>query len=273
MPEGDILRRTARTLDEALSGAVLVHAELRWPSVAGVDLVGRTVLGTEAYGKHLFTRFDDGRTLHSHLRMEGSWRLDRTPASLARGQGGGPRSMSAPFVRAVLASTSWTAVGNRLGMVDVVPTTQEHTLIAHLGPDVLASDFPVTGLGAALERFEQRGGTPVAEVLLDQTVLAGLGTIYMAESLFARRIWPWTPADRVEDPASLLMAARVLMERSVESVVPTATGEGGRGLTTWVHDRRGRPCRRCGTPIARGEARQPPKQRPVFYCPTCQRPT
>ena len=272
MPEGDIVRRTARTLDQALTGAVLVHAELRWPTLAGIDLVGRTVLGTDAYGKHLFTRFDDGRTLHSHLRMEGSWRLDRTPESLARGRGGGPRSMSGPFVRAVLASASWTAVGNRLGMLDVVPTADERSLIAHLGPDVLAPDFPADGLAAALERFAERGVTPVAEVLLDQTVVAGLGTIYMAESLFARRIWPWTPADQVEDPASLLMTARVLMERSVGSAIPTATGEGGRGTTTSVHDRRGRPCRRCGTPISRGEARRPPKQRPVFYCPTCQHP-
>lgn len=272
MPEGDILRRTARTLDQALTGATLVHAELRWPSVAGVDLVGRTVLGTQAYGKHLFTRFDDGRTLHTHLRMEGSWRLDRTPADLRRGRGSVPRSATGPYVRAVLASATWTAVGDRIGMLDLIPTRDAGELIAHLGPDVLAPDFPVQGLPQALQRFAARGGDPVAEVLLDQTVAAGIGTIYMAESLFARRTWPWTPAADVADPATLLMTARVLMERSVESAVPTTTGEGGRGMTSWVHGRRGRPCRRCGTPIARGEAGRAPMQRPVFYCPACQRP-
>lgn len=264
MPEGDILRRTARTMDRALTGAVLVRAELRWPSAAGVDLVGRTVLGTRSYGKHLLTWFDDGRTLHTHLRMEGSWRLDRT-AEVGRS-----RRANGPFVRAVLASAEWTATGDRLGMLDVVATRDEDTLLGHLGPDALAEDFPTHGLPLALERFAARGGAPVAEVLLDQTVVAGFGTIYMAESLYARRVWPWARAGDVDDPASLLMTGRVLMERSVAAHLPTVTGEGGRGLTSWVHGRRGRPCRRCGTPIERGEAGQPPRERPVFYCPTCQ---
>ena len=263
MPEGDILRRTARSLERALTGDVLVRSELRWPDLAGADLVGRTVLGTDAYGKHLFTRFDDGRTLHSHLRMEGSWRLDRTG-------GGGDRAAGA-FVRAVLATARWTATGHRLGMLHLVPTPEEHALIAHLGPDVLADDFPSDGLPEALRRAADRGATPVAEVLLDQTVAAGIGTIFMAESLYARRVWPWTPTDEVDDLASLLMTARVLMERSVASDVPGTTGEPARGRTTYVHGRRGRPCRRCGTFVERGLARRPPQERPVFYCPTCQR--
>lgn len=277
MPEGDILRRTARTLDRALTGSTVVSAELRWPSVASVDLTGRTVLGTHAYGKHLFTRFDDGRTLHSHLRMEGSWRLERTPALPAPHDGGGrpaPRpTPRGPFVRAVLATADWTAVGDRLGMLNVVPTRDENSLIADLGPDVLADDFPTVGLRRALERYVARGAQPVAEVLLDQHVLAGIGTIYMAESLFARRLWPWTPADAVADPASLLMTARLLMERSVAAQLTDGTSGTNPWLSRAVHGRRGRPCPRCSTPVARGEARKPPVQRPVFYCPTCQRPT
>lgn len=264
MPEGDILRRTARSLDRALTGALLVRSELRWPTAASLDLTGATVVGAEAYGKHLFIRFDDGRSLHTHLRMEGSWWLARTGSAGSAAHG--------PFVRAVLASTVWTAVGDRLGMLDVLPTRDEHTVIAHLGPDVLADAFPVSGLPIALERFAARGSTPVAEVLLDQTVAAGLGTIYTAESLFARRLWPWTPADEVDDPASLLMTARVLMERSVAAQHPAATDQEGRWMTTSVHGRLGRPCRRCGTPVAVGQARRPPMQRPVFYCPGCQLP-
>lgn len=265
MPEGDILARTARTLDQALTGSPLVRAELRWPSAAQVNLVDRTVRVVRPYGKHLFMDFDDDRTLHTHLRMEGSWRLSRTGSPGAAGRGG--------FVRAVLGTAVWTAVGDRLGMLDVVPTRDAASLIAHLGPDILAPQFPVDGLPVALDRFSDHREVPVGEVLLDQRVVAGIGTIYMAESLFARRLWPWTPAGAVEDPASLLMTARALMERSVESVTPTATGEGGRGLTTWVHGRSGRPCRRCGTPVVVGEVRQAPMQRPAFYCPTCQRAT
>lgn len=261
MPEGDILRRTAAALDRALAGRTLVRCELRWPTAAGVTFEGRTVLGTHPYGKHLFTRFDDARTLHTHLRMEGAWRVEPTGSAGARAGGA--------FVRAVLADTTWTAVGNRLGMLDVVPTAQERSLIAHLGPDVLADDFPEAGLPDALARWAARGATPVAEVLLDQTVAAGIGTIFCAESLFARRLWPWTPADQ-SDAATLLMTARVLMARSVAARTPTATGDTAPGRGTQVHGRLRQPCRRCGTPVAVGTARRPPMERPVFFCPTCQ---
>ena len=262
MPEGDILRRTAAALDRALAGRHLVRSELRWPTAAGLTFEGRTVLSTHPYGKHLFPRFDDARSLHTHLRMDGTWRIVSTgsPEAAARD----------PFVRAVLGAADRTAVGYRLGMLDVVPTTAEHTLIGHLGPDVLADDFPERGLAVAVERWAARGRTPVAEVLLDQTVTAGIGTIYAAESLFARRLWPWTPADRT-DAATLLMTARTLMVRSVAAASPTTTGETARGRTTQVHGRSGQPCRRCGSVIRVGQARRPPMQRPIFYCPGCQR--
>lgn len=249
MPEGDVLRRTAARLDAALVGQPLVRADLRWPTAATVDLVGRTVLGTKPYGKHLLTRFDDGRTLHTHLRMDGTWRVEAT---------GSPQAQARSFrVRAVLATARWTAVGQLLGMLDVVPTADEHTLVGHLGPDVLDDPFD---LDEALRRWTRQGRTPVAEVLLDQTVVAGIGTIFMAESLFAERVWPWTPAEEVHDPRRVLLTARRLMQRSVLSGRPNEK----------VHGRRRRPCVRCGTPIAVGSARPAPMDRPVFWCPRCQ---
>lgn len=261
MPEGDILRRTAAALDRALAGGLVVRTELRWPSAAGTTFDGRTVLGTHAYGKHLFTRFDDGRTLHTHLRMDGFWRTHPSGSPQARARD--------PFVRAVVATQEWTGVGHHLGMLDVIPTREERTLVAHLGPDVLADDFPERGLSEALDRVAARGATPVAEILLDQTVAAGIGTIYAAETLFTRRVWPWTPVART-DAATLLMVARTLMQRSVAAPSPTATGETAPGRGTLVHGRAGRPCRRCGTPISVGTARRPPMERPIFWCPVCQ---
>ena len=249
MPEGDSLRRAAARMDAALVGAPLVRAELRWPTAATIDLVGRTVLGTRPYGKHLLTRLDDGRTLHTHLRMDGTWKVARTGSAGARA--------ASPDVRAVLATATWTAVGWKLGMLDVVPTEAEHTLIGHLGPDIL--DDPVDAV-EALRRWRLAGATPVAEVLLDQRVVAGIGTIYAAESLFAERLWPWTPADEVPDPARVLGVARRLMQRSVAA--------GPRPSN--VHGRAQRPCPRCGTPVAVGQARRPPQERPIFYCPRCQ---
>lgn len=253
MPEGDVLRWTANRLGAALTGLELTRAELRWPSAAGVDLVGRRVTGCEPYGKHLFLRFDDDRSLHTHLRMDGSWLLRATPA----------RGTSHPAVRAVLVTDRWTAIGDRLGMLDVVATRDEHTLVAHLGPDVLAPDFPGEGLPRVLRAYARQGRRPVAEVLLDQRVQAGIGTIYLAESLFLRGVWPWTPAAEVDDPASLLMTARTLMERSVAASLRAQR---------WVHGRHRSSCRRCGTPIRVGSAGDPPVDRPVFYCPTCQAP-
>jgi endonuclease-8 len=253
-------------MDQALTGRRLERAELRWPSAVGVDLTGRTVLSTHALGKHLLTRFDDERTLHTHLRMEGSWKVARTGTPSAQGRG--------PYIRAVLGNEVWTALGDRLGMLDVVATRDEHTLVGHLGPDLLDDAFPTDGLPEALRRMAERGGTPIAEVLLDQTVVAGIGTIWTAEPLFLLRIWPWTPADRVSDPAALLTTTRNLMLRSVASTGGwSVTRENARGATTYVHGRVNQPCRRCGTPILRGTVRKPPTERPVFYCPRCQAPS
>ena len=262
MPEGDIVRRTAARLDQALAGRRLSRAELRWPTAAEIDLTGRTVLANVPYGKHLLTRLDDERTLHTHLRMEGRWSIARTGSREASG--------GRAEVRALLGNEVWTALGKDLGMLDVVPTRDEHTLIGHLGPDVLADDFPQAGLPEALRRWAASAPRPACEVLLDQRVAAGIGTIYLAESLFTLGIWPWTPADEVEDPARLLGVARRLMQRSIASAVPGSTGERARGATTLVHGRAGQPCRRCGTPIAVGEAGSAPFTRPVFFCPRCQ---
>ena len=188
MPEGDVLRRTADRFELAFGGRVLVRSDLRWPTAATVDLVGRTVLETGSYGKHLLTRFDDGRTLHTHLRMDGYWRIARTgtPASAAPGDHTSARCSP---------RREWTTVGYHLGMLDVVRTRDEHTLIGHLGPDMLARDRSTSTRRCVAGRPEE--STPVAEVMLDQTVVAGIGTIFAAESLLAERLWPWTPADQV----------------------------------------------------------------------------
>ncbi|SFK36002.1 DNA-formamidopyrimidine glycosylase family protein [Cellulomonas sp. KH9] len=268
MPEGDVLRRTAAHLDRALAGRRLIRADLRWPTAATVDLVGRTVLGTRPYGKHLLTRFDDGRTLHTHLRMDGTWRIVPT---------GGPRAGArSPDVRAVLGDERWTAVGHHLGMLDVVPTSAERTLLAHLGPDVLDGDFdstpgvpwagppvldlPTPGIEEALRRWAAQGTRPVAEVLLDQRVAVGIGTIFTAEALFARGWWPWAPASGVTDAAEVLRAARALLRASVAQGRPTAA----------VYGRQGRTCLRCGARVARGDVGEQPTQRQVYWCPGCQ---
>lgn len=267
MPEGDVLRRTAATLDRALAGHVLVHADVRWPTAATVDLRGRTVLGTRPYGKHLLTRFDDGRTLHTHLRMDGAWRV--VPDTQRR-------ATRSPQVRVVLGDGQRLAVGYLVGMLDVLPTADEPVLLGHLGPDVLDADFdatpgvpwagppvlglPTPGIEESLRRWAAQGDRPVAEVLLDQRVVAGLGTIFVAESLFARGWWPWAPASAVVDADEVMRAGRALMRASVAQGRPVLA----------VYGREGRSCTRCGARVGRGQVGSAPTVRLLSWCPGCQ---
>lgn len=256
MPEGDVVLRTARRLDAALTGHVLARGELRWADLGGVDLAGVQVTGTTAVGKHLLTRLADGRTLHSHLRMDGYWRVYRTGT-----ERGADRAVRA---RVVLGTATWTCVGFLLGMVDLVRTRDERLVVGHLGPDVLAPDVDVDAAGA---RIPAQGARPVGETLLDQRVVAGLGTIYMAETLWRHEVWPWTPSAEVDGPA-LVATARRLLLRSANAPLPTATGDVRRGAN--VHGRAGRGCPRCRTPIVESRVGVAPLDRPVFWCPRCQ---
>ncbi len=262
MPEGDVVRLTADRLGTALAGVPLVVADLRWPSAAGAVLEGATVTSSASYGKHLLTRLDDGRTLHTHLRMDGTWRVHRTGSREAAAR--------APDVRAVLGTPAWTCVGRSLGMLDLVPTREEGRLLAHLGPDVLGDDFLGHGIADGVRRLSAQGARPLAESLLDQRAVAGIGTIWTAETLFALRLWPWTPTDGLDDVglARVLTTAHRLMDRSVR----VGRTHGLQAVERAVHGRARRPCRRCATPVAVGHAGRPPYDRPVFWCPACQRP-
>ena len=267
MPEADVLRLTAERLGQALGGSPLVRAELRWPSAAAANLVGAVVVESLSYGKHLLLRLDDGRTLHTHLRMEGSWRVARTGTAQAAGR--------SPTVRAVLATSTWTCLGDRLGMLDLVRTHDEPRLLGHLGPEVLAEDFEGEGLAEGLRRLALRPERAVCAALLDQSVVAGIGTIWMAESLFARRLWPWTPVSDLDpdERSALLLTASRLIARSVD----LGRRQGLGAVPRHVHGRLRKPCTRCRTPVALGALSGPgvrPDQgageRVVFWCPICQ---
>lgn len=273
MPEGDIVARAARTLDGVLAGRRLVRAQLRWGSLGSVDLVGARVVENVSRGKHLLTRLDDGRTLHTHLRMEGRWRVLEA--------GSRSRLERSSDVRCLLATTEHVCLGLQLGMMHVVPTRDERRLVGHLGPDLLDPSLDVADAG---RRLRSQGGRPIGEVLLDQRVVAGAGTIYVAETLWRLRIHPLAPAGSLGSGADDVVAtAAALLARSVAAPHPTATGYGSRGggsspggsgglpqLSTYVHGREGRACLRCADAIAVLRVGRPPQDRPAFYCPTCQ---
>jgi endonuclease VIII len=263
VPEGDVVWRSAQRLHAALAGRRLVRSDLRWPSLATADLTGRDVLEVRARGKHILTRLggDPPLTLHSHLRMEGSWRVDRTTSAERRE----PHDL-----RALLANAEWTARGLRLGMLDLVPTAEESTLVGHLGPDVLGPDWDLDQVRRSLRAAP---GRAVGEALLDQRVLAGVGTFYLTETMFLVGRTPWTPVSDLGDAQLDRVVERAyrLLHLNRDRVVQVTTGDARPGRECFVHGRSGRPCRRCGTTVRVAAIGPPPTPRVAFYCPSCQK--
>src|SRR3954453_23858832 len=175
VPEGDTVYLAGKRLRAALSGRTLLRGELRHPRLVEHDLTGRTVLTVASVGKHLLTRFDDGRTLHSHFRMDGSWHLYRPGMSWQR---------PVHEARAVFETEDRVAIGFLLHDLELVPTAQEDRLVGHLGPDLLAPDWADEDTTKALCRFPARGDSELGLVLLEQRVMAGVGNLYKAEVCF-----------------------------------------------------------------------------------------
>lgn len=260
MPEGDTVWRTADRLNRALADAPITVCDLRFPAVATIDVRGAVTTEVVSVGKHLLHRLDSGLTIHSHLKMEGQWRVERADSA-------------APWLRrddlrAALGSDTWVALGLRLGLLDVVSTDREGDLVGHLGPDVLGrtwdAELAVTNLAAS--------GTSVGAALLDQRVLAGVGTLWAAESLFLERVGPWTPAAELDAArlAALVNRIHTLMTRASLDGVQSSTGSRRKGEEKYAHARSGRPCRRCGTAIRVAMIGPAGRERTMFSCPTCQ---
>jgi endonuclease VIII len=233
MPEGDVVWRAAQQLHAATAGRILTRSDFRVPRFATTDLAGLAVTETVSRGKHLLTRVTGGHTIHTHLKMDGSWRI--RPAG-----GYPPRDHR---VRLVLANDAWQAIGSLLGVVEILPTDQEQRAVGHLGPDLLGPDWDPA---EAVRRLRADPGRPVGAALLDQRNLAGVGNLYKCEVLFLRGIEPWRPVGDIDDLASLVELAQRLLDANKERVGQVTTGMPGRGEQTWVYGRSGQPCRRCG---------------------------
>jgi endonuclease VIII len=257
VPEGDVVWLTARRLHEALAGRVLTRSDVRVPRYATTDLAGRTVTESLARGKHLLIRVDGGVTVHTHLRMDGSWRV--RPAS--------DHIPPSHRIRLILANDTWQAVGYQLGIVEVLRTAREDRVVGHLGPDLLG---PGWDLAEAARRLRAAPARAIGEALLDQRNLAGIGNLYKAEVLFLRAVDPWRPAGEVPDLEDLVELVRRLMDANKERFGQVTTGAWRRGQETWVYGRAGRPCRRCGTPIRSADQGADPAERITYWCPHCQ---
>ena len=239
------------------------HRHDRWPE----RLAGRAVRGVDARGKHLFLRFDGDLTLHSHLRMGGLWGVYPRGARWRRS----PRR-----AWLVIRTTEHEVVqfdGPVLELLTDARVRSDRRLAA-LGPDILDEDFAER---AFLHRL--RAGDPgrgIGDALLDQRTVAGIGNVWKSETCHLAGIDPWRPVRDVSDEEALALVrtARPLMARSAERGGRIVTWEPERPVRgpenrTWVYNRRGLPCRRCGTIVrSRGQGED---NRTTYWCPSCQR--
>jgi endonuclease VIII len=262
MPEGDSVYVLARRLDRALRGTTVVRSQLRVPHLATRDLAGRTVLAHDTHGKHLLTRFSGGATLHSHLLMDGEWSVVRPGKRL-------PTRLM-PEVRLVLeVDTGATAYGLRLHQLDLVATDDERRLVGHLGPDPLRDDWDPD---EAARRLRSDPTRPLVSALLDQTLVAGFGNLWVNELAFLVGTSPWTPVGDVDVEALLRLGARALRHSATApNAFQVTTGNPRRGEDHWVAGRQRRPCLRCGTEVRMvDEVPHDPDNRRTWWCPHCQ---
>ncbi len=256
MPEGDTVFRTARRLHEALAGGEAITFDIRVPGSATADLRGQMIHEVVPRGKHLLLRIGE-HTLHSHLKMEGRWDTYRP----------GERWRAPAFrARAIVATARAQAVGFDLAMVEVLPTREEDRIIGHLGPDPLSTEWDA--VEAARRVAADSRAAHVA--ILDQRNVAGFGNEYANELLFVRGIRPTTPAGEVDTLALMETGARMIRANR-DRAGRTFTGDSRPGRQTWVYGRDGKPCRRCGTLIERGDlGANATSERMTFWCPRCQ---
>jgi endonuclease-8 len=261
MPEGDTLHQTAARLHQALAGTTVERVSGSHRDVArhGGRITGARITAVASAGKHLLVGFDNGWTLRTHLGMPGSWHLYRAGERWRRSPGA---------ARVVLHTAEWEAVCFAAPTVQLGPAQRVRERIAHLGPDAGADGFdPAEVLRRARAGEQQR---TAADLLLDQSVLAGVGNVLKAEVLFLEGIDPRSTVADLDDAAILALAGRSdrLLRANRRPGPRNTTGMRGRDRDLWVAGRSGRPCLRCGTAIVEAWVGDP--ARITTWCPRCQ---
>jgi endonuclease-8 len=251
--EGDTILRLARRFEATLLGETIAAAapNPRGKAASVERLDGLALQSVAAHGKHLMLGFGD-LSLHSHLGMSGGWHFYRPGSRWRR-----PRSSA----WAVLSDGRWDAVqfGGPTLRVTTTSRLRRDPQITRLGPDILAEDFDVDAVVAAMRTDPTRG---LGDVLLDQRLVAGIGNIFKSEACFAARLDPWRPVGEVseEEMHAVLAAAREQMLAAVEA--------NGRHRFR-VYKRRQGSCPSCRGPISsRGQG---DANRTTYWCPRCQR--
>jgi endonuclease-8 len=252
VPEGDTIHRAAGRLNAALAGRELELADAPNPRSPlhnrAAELAGRTLERAEARGKHLLAHFSGGLVVHSHLGMNGRWRV------AADGR--------VPYGRPWLRLGSGRAIASQTGgkLLRLVSETRARNdpALMQLGPDPLAPGFAAD---AAARRLRSgAGGRELGEALLDQRLIAGIGNVIRNEACFAAGLSPWRAVDELTDDE----LERVLSES--ERIMRSSIARGSRPRA--IYRPASRRCPRCGGAVAsRGQGDD---NRTVYWCPRCQ---
>ena len=274
MPEGDTVFLAAQTLNRFMAGSLVTRFDSVYPALTRIaedqPVVGRTIESVSARGKHLLMAFSGNLVLRTHLRMCGSWHIYPAGARWQR---------PARDMRVLVATADACAVGFNIPIAELLSGRDlaRHDQLRALGPDLLGEPFD---RGETLRRIRARGRDPIAEVLLNQRVVAGIGNVFKSEILFLAGLHPFTPVaacpdadlERIVDLSREQLAANVMSRsqtlsrasgrRTTRSLDPNAT--------LWVYSRGGKPCRRCGTAVLSRKTGL--DARVTYWCPACQRP-
>nr|WP_230414860.1 DNA-formamidopyrimidine glycosylase family protein [Micromonospora tarapacensis] len=268
VPEGHTIHRLAARHAESFGGDKVLAASPQGRFAEGAARISGTVLeNTEAYGKHLLHHYAGELTLHVHLGLYGK---------VTDGDGGPPEPVGQIRLR-LSSDRHWLDLRGPTACELLTPP-EVAALRARLGPDPLHADADPERAYARISR----SSTPLAALLLDQSVVAGTGLIFVTEALFRAGVSPTLPgralprsgwetiwADLVELMTLAVATGRIDTVRPAH--LPGAMGRPARvdrhGGEVYVYRRPGQPCHVCRTLVSRGTI----TARNLYWCPTCQR--
>ena len=274
MPEGDTIFRAARSLHRVLAGRTVTRFETAYAHLDRVNvdtpIVGRTIETCASAGKHLLITFSGDLILRTHMRMNGSWHLYRHGERWWRGE---------HAMRVRIDTADWVAVAFDVPVAEFVTARQLATRdpVAQLGPDLLGETFD---RDEAVRRIVASGHRAIGQTLLDQRIVAGIGNVYKSEVLFMTGVHPEMPSSVVphgtlermmeiargvlKDNVVAGSSPRIQTYRNLRQLNPSSEHD----ESLWVYGRRGKPCRKCGTPIEMKKTGL--DARSTYWCPNCQ---
>lgn len=257
MPEGDTLRRLADRIDERFGGAIVERSVMRDPRLAGVDLRRTRLSGADAYGKHLFVRFDDGRSLHAHLLMGGSFEVGR------------PAREPEWKRRVELWLDRGRLTGIDVPVLGILPTPDEQTITERLGPDLCRPDL-LPDVAEIVARCAGDPDRPLTAAMLDQSNVAGFGNIYVNDVPFIAGVSPFQPVGRIEGLSRLVAVGAALIRANAERGPQNTTGKRLQTDARWVHGVGRRPCPVCGERLRYQPESETEWRRSITWCVRCQ---